>query len=234
MNRWNWVAVVAMTVALPALAQDRWRDWERERGRDFREQVVSIEKRRMQWKLERVDRRLGDLIARARPPDRKALKDLRDELTDVRDLLNAAQPVGMVGPGGPPPLMQPPAVQPGPPPPVYQPQQPPPGYQQPPPQGFQPAVMPIADPAFRNILGAMSCESFADDKLRVLDSAASTNFFLVAQVQQVLAQFNFPGDRLKAVRILRPRILDTDNAFQLYGAFEFPRDKEELKRILGQ
>ncbi|HZN95450.1 MAG TPA: hypothetical protein VFB81_22210, partial [Myxococcales bacterium] len=70
MYRWSWLAVVMMAVALPALAQDRWRDWERERGRDFREQVVSIEKRRMQWKLERMDRRLGELIARARPPDR--------------------------------------------------------------------------------------------------------------------------------------------------------------------
>ena len=242
MNRWSWLAVVAMTVALPALAQDRWRDWERERGRDFREQPVSIEKRRMQWKLERIDRRLGELIARARPPDRKALKDLRDELTDVRDLLNAATPLG------PPQLMQPPAVQPGPPPPGYQPpgyttqpapppgyqQPPPPAYQQPPPAQFQPPAQPITEPAFRNLMAAMQRESFANGKLRVLEQAAPSNWFLVQQVQQILAELNFPADRLNAVRILKPYILDTNNFFQLYGAFEFPRDKEELRRILGQ
>jgi uncharacterized protein DUF4476 len=256
MNRWSWLAVVAMTVALPALAQDRWGDWERERGRDrgFREQPVSIEKRRMQWKLERIDRKLGELLARARPPDRKALKDIRDEVTDVRDLLNAATPLG------PPSLPQPPAVQPGPPPGYQQPpayqqpppgyQQPPPGYQQPPPPGYQqpppgyqqpppaqpilPAAQPMPEPAFRNLLATMSRESFASGRLRVLEQAAPSNWFVVQQVQQVLAQFEFPQDRLNAVRILQPRIVDPNNAFQLYGAFELPRDKDELRRILGQ
>jgi len=57
---------------------------------------------------------------------------------------------------------------------------------------------------------------------------------LVPQVQQLLSLFEFPADRLRAVRVVRNRILDTNNFFQLYGAFEFPRDKEELRRILGQ
>jgi hypothetical protein len=53
-------------------------------------------------------------------------------------------------------------------------------------------------------------------------------------VQQLLPLFNFPADRLKAMRMLRPRILDLDNGYQLYSAFEFSKDKEELKRILQQ
>jgi hypothetical protein len=213
------MAVVAMLVALPALAQERWRgDWERERGRDFREQPVRLEKRRMEWMMNRMDRHLSEMIDRARGGDRRQLNLLRDELTDLRELLNNAQPMG------PPSL-------PGPPPPVVQP--PPPVVVQPPPPA-QPVVSPMPERAFRQLVGAISRESFSNDKLRVLEQAAPTNWFLVQQVQEILGQFEFPADRLKAVRVMRGRILDTNNYFQLYGAFEFPRDKEELRRILGQ
>src|SRR5512140_3231600 len=130
MNRLGWLTVVGMTVALPALADgDRWRDWERERGRDFREQPVMIEKRRVQWMLMKIDNHLADIISHARGPDRRALKDLRDELTDVRDMLNGAQPQA-VPPG--PPQQLPPQQQP--PPNYYPPQQQPPPPSPPPPQ----------------------------------------------------------------------------------------------------
>lgn len=242
MNRTKWLAVLAMAVALPALAQerDRWSGWERERGRNFREQPVMIERRRMQWMLNRIDNHLGEIIGRARGPDRRALKDLRDELTDVRDLLSSAQTLDgsmPVQPGPPqqmPPQQQPPYQQP----PYQQPpyQQPPPpgGYQQPPPPPPQTGVTPMPEQDFRNLLGAMQRESFANDRLRILEQASPNNWFVVAQVQQVLGLFDFPADRLRAVRLMRSRILDTNNFFQLYGAFEFPRDKDELKRILGQ
>jgi uncharacterized protein DUF4476 len=220
MNRTRWFAVMAMAVAVPALAQERWRDWEHERGREFREQPVRIEKRRMEWMLTRMDGQLSDIIGRARGPDRRALNLLRDELNDVRELLNNATPLG------PPSVPQPPG------PPPYQ-QPPPPVVVQPPPPA-QPAVNPMPEREFHQLMNAMQRESFANDKLRVFEQAAPINWFLVSQVQQVFGLFEFPADRLKAARAVRGRILDTNNMYQLYGAFEFPRDKEELKRILGQ
>jgi hypothetical protein len=229
MNRNKWLAMVAMLVALPALAQERWRDWERERGREFREQPVRIEKRRMEWMLAKMDAQLTEIIGRARGPDRRMLNLLRDELTDVREILNNATPLG------PPSLPSP--TPPGPPqpmPPQYPPyQQPPPVVVQPPPPA-QPAVNPMPERDFRQLMGAMQRESFANDKLRVLEQAAPINWFVVSQVQQVFSLFEFPADRLKAARLVRGRILDTNNLYVLYGSFEFPRDKDELKRILGQ
>lgn len=239
MNRNKWLAVVAMVVALPALAQERWRDWERERGREFREQPVRIEKRRMEWMLARMDAQLAELAGRARGPDRRAFSLLRDELTDVRELLNNATPLGppsLPQPGGPPQQYPPQQYPPQQPPPQQYPpyQQPPPPVVVQPPPPAQPAVNPMPERDFRQLMGAMQRESFANDKLRVLDQAAPINWFVVQQVQQIIGLFEFPADRLKAVRAMRGRILDTNNYYQLYGAFEFPRDKEELKRILGQ
>lgn len=96
-----------------------------------------------------------------------------------------------------------------------------------------PAYQPIAEGKLRNVMGAMSREPFAEDKMNVLEEAVGTNYFLVSQVQQVLNQFQFSQDRLKAVRVLWSRVLDRDNGFQLYNSFQFSNDKAELKRILS-
>ncbi|HEX5747267.1 MAG TPA: DUF4476 domain-containing protein [Archangium sp.] len=96
-----------------------------------------------------------------------------------------------------------------------------------------PAYQPIAEGKLQKIMGAMSREPFAEDKMNVLQDAVGTHYFLVGQVQQVLNQFQFSQDRLKAVRVLWSRVLDRDNGFQLYNSFQFSNDKAELKRILS-
>ena len=98
----------------------------------------------------------------------------------------------------------------------------------------QPVVYPIADPALQNLLTAIKKEPFSNDKLRVLQQAAPVNYFLVAQLQQVLVRFDFPKDKLQAMRVLKPRILNPEQSFQLYSSFSFSSDKEELRKILGQ
>ena len=51
---------------------------------------------------------------------------------------------------------------------------------------------------------------------------------------KILKGFSFGDDKLDAVRTLWPRVLDRDNAFQLYGAFNFQGEKDELKQIIGR
>jgi len=107
-----------------------------------------------------------------------------------------------------------------------EPQRPP----QPPPQ---PAVQPITEALLRSLVVAVRNEPFAEDQLDVLAQAAPTQYFLVNQTQQLLRVFTFSKDRLKAMRLLRPRLLDMENSYLLYESFEFSNDKEELKRILA-
>ncbi|HYO72158.1 MAG TPA: DUF4476 domain-containing protein [Archangium sp.] len=96
-----------------------------------------------------------------------------------------------------------------------------------------PVYQPIAEGKLQKLMGTMSREPFADDKMNVLEEAAGSQYFLVGQVQQVLNQFQHSDDRLKAVRVLWSRVLDRDNGFQLYNSFQFSNDKAELKRILS-
>jgi hypothetical protein len=134
----------------------------------------------------------------------KSIDDTRAQLKEVaRQVSNA--PLARVEPQRPP--------QPAPPP--------------------QPAVQPITEAMLRSLVAAIRNEPFADDQLSVLEEAAPSQYFLVAQAQQLLRLFSFSKDRLKAMRLLRPRLLDMENSYKLYESFEFSGDKDELKRILA-
>ena len=102
-----------------------------------------------------------------------------------------------------------------------------------PPPMPQPLVQPITEAMLRSLASSIRNEPFAEDQLAVLAEAAPTEYFLVSQTQQMLRLFSFSKDRLKAMRLLRPRLLDMENSFKLYESFEFSSDKEELKRILA-
>ena len=102
-----------------------------------------------------------------------------------------------------------------------------------PPPPPQPTVQPITDAMLRSLVAAIRNEPFSDDQLAVLDEAAPTQYFLVAQAQQILRNFTHSSDRLKAMRLLRPRLLDLENSFKLYESFDYSSDKDELKRILA-
>jgi hypothetical protein len=110
-----------------------------------------------------------------------------------------------------------------------QPQRPPPPAPPPP----QPQVQPITEAMLRTLTAAIRNEPFADDQLGVLEEAAASQYFLVSQTQQLLPLFSFSKDRLKAMRLIRPHLLDPENGFKLSESFEFSSDKQELKRILA-
>jgi hypothetical protein len=105
------------------------------------------------------------------------------------------------------------------------------GYRPVPPPA--PVYQPIAERELQRIMTAMSREPFGDDKMNVLESAVGNNYFTVEQVMKVLPQFQFSKDKLQAVRVLWVRVLDRQNSFQLYNAFQFSNDKAELKRIIN-
>jgi hypothetical protein len=106
--------------------------------------------------------------------------------------------------------------------------------QPPPPPPPQPQVYPISEAQLQSLIQAVNKESFGDGKLRVLEAAAPAQYFLVPQVTKILQRFSFGEDKLDAVRVLWPRVLDRENSFQLYQVFSFPSEKEQLKEIIGR
>lgn len=108
---------------------------------------------------------------------------------------------------------------------------PPPAPPPPPPPPPQYGPQPMPNEALRGLVAGVRAESFLEGKLRVIQEAASTNFFLVAQLRQLVDQIPFSSGKVRAVEICAPRLLDRENAFNLYGAFTFSADKEKVRAI---
>ncbi|HEX5752764.1 MAG TPA: DUF4476 domain-containing protein [Archangium sp.] len=165
---------------------------------------VVVDRDSLMQQLARINEKLAQATGQARR-DKQLQKLLEDARASLKD-------VGRHVANAPPARTEPP--RPAPPPP-------------------QPSVQPISESMLQSLLSAIRHEPFSDDQLNVLEQAASTQYFLVAQAQQLLRSFAFSNDRIKAMRLLRPRLLDLENGFKLYESFEHSSDKDELKRILA-
>lgn len=88
--------------------------------------------------------------------------------------------------------------------------------------------------AFRALIALLESTSFSSDKLDVVKTAASRNRFTVAQVGEILGTLDFSSDRLAAVKALRDRIVDPDNAFLLGQHFDFSSDKKKVAALFAR
>jgi len=96
-----------------------------------------------------------------------------------------------------------------------------------------PAPRAMADANFQAVLAGLEHEAFDNDRLALLQTVVRDQLFLVDQVAQILARFPFSDHKLRAVRLLKDRIVDTQNVARLWAAFPFDSDKDALKRILA-
>jgi hypothetical protein len=167
---------------------------------------VMLDRQELVERLDRMERLLEEAFERSEQgKGRGKLGRALEELDGLKEVV-ARAPTG----GG----YQPPQPLPPPPPPV-------------------PVVQPINDNRLRRLTDAVARESFSREKLTVLREAAPHDHFLVGQTRMLLEQFTFANDRLEAVRILWPRVLDRNNGFQLYEAFVHSSDKQKLRQIIG-
>lgn len=82
----------------------------------------------------------------------------------------------------------------------------------------------------------MMCEvvddaSFTDKKIGVIKVACISSYFTSQQCAQLLSMFSFEDDKLKALKVLRPRMLDID-AKLILKQFSFSATQDKAKEIL--
>ena len=91
---------------------------------------------------------------------------------------------------------------------------------------------PMDDETFAAYLESIKEEIFSDDKLDYLRQTSRKNYFTCEQLGQILDLFDFSDDKLEAVRILKPRIVDPENAFMLKNKFTFDSDRKKFLDIM--
>jgi hypothetical protein len=93
--------------------------------------------------------------------------------------------------------------------------------------------MPMATSSFSGLLNALDNQSFSKEQLYVIELAAFRNAFTAEQVVQILEKFKFPRYRLRALKILRYRILDPENYFYLLQTFPRSLQKKKASELLA-
>ncbi len=91
----------------------------------------------------------------------------------------------------------------------------------------------MSDSNFRTLLQNIQDEAFADDQLSVLKMAVNRSYFTIEQTIQVVNIFSFAEDKVEAVRLMAPKIIDLENAHNLLNAFTFSDDKKAVQSIIN-
>jgi hypothetical protein len=92
---------------------------------------------------------------------------------------------------------------------------------------------PMAREDFEEAFAALEARGFAGERLDVLSELCRHNWFVVEQARRLIESFSFGKDRLQALELLAPRIVDRQNDFRLFEAFTFESDKAQARRILS-
>jgi hypothetical protein len=86
---------------------------------------------------------------------------------------------------------------------------------------------PLDDQAFGSLLKAVDEAPFSDDQLGLL-KVASSGYFTCDQVGALIDQISFSADKVEAVQILRPHIVDPQNAHTLNEHLSFSDDRRKV------
>jgi hypothetical protein len=101
------------------------------------------------------------------------------------------------------------------------------------PVGAMGARQAVGEGEFAAIRSTVASASFSSDKLGALQLASRGRFFLVEQAGDLIDLFAHSDDKLKALVMLEPLLVDPNNAFRLLERFDFAGDKERARRILA-
>ena len=94
---------------------------------------------------------------------------------------------------------------------------------------FRPKAMHHKD--FSMMCKVVEDASFSDKMIGVIKVACISSYFTSKQCAQLLSMFSFEDDKLKALKVLHPRMLDID-AKPILKQFTFSDNKDKAIEIL--
>jgi hypothetical protein len=106
----------------------------------------------------------------------------------------------------------------------------------------EPAPMEVVEPQlpfmapsdYQALLQQLRTAGWDSTRTTSLQSAMADHVFDVAQVQEILATYQWDSDRFKAAELLMPRVVDTERAFRLLDSFAWDSDKEKMKKLISR
>ena len=94
---------------------------------------------------------------------------------------------------------------------------------------FRPRAM--LDKDFKMMCEVVDEASFTERKIGVIKVACISSYFTSEQCAKLLSMISFDTDKLEALKVLRPRVLNI-NAKEIQKQFSFSSNKEEAMEIM--
>jgi hypothetical protein len=91
---------------------------------------------------------------------------------------------------------------------------------------------PMDDEPFRMLVATVRNERVPQSQLGLIELAAGRNYFSVGQLRNLISLLAYSPNKLRALEMGAPRLVDPENAFGLLEAFTSSGDKEQAKQIL--
>lgn len=93
--------------------------------------------------------------------------------------------------------------------------------------------MEMATAEFEALKQQVSNASFDHERDGILKLAARANYFTCAQAAELLGAWSFDPQRLSALEVIAPRLIDTEQRHSLLDLFDFDTHKARAAEILG-
>ena len=90
----------------------------------------------------------------------------------------------------------------------------------------------LDDASFSKLYNKIKKASFDDNKFDLIEVASLGCYYSCAQVVRIMKIFSFDDSKMKVLSMMAPRIVDLQNATDIYRIFTFESDKEKVANIL--
>ncbi len=92
---------------------------------------------------------------------------------------------------------------------------------------------PMPDSDFSNLISKIKAESFSDNQMRVLRTAAKNYNFSCSQIIRLIDCFTYSDDKITSLSITYPKVTDPNNNFNILDSFTYSGDKEQAEDIMN-
>lgn len=90
----------------------------------------------------------------------------------------------------------------------------------------------LDDASFSKLYNKVKNASFDDTKFDLIEVASLGCYYSCTQVVRIMKIFSFDDSKMKVLSMMAPRIVDLQNATDIYRIFTFDSDKEKAANIL--
>lgn len=90
----------------------------------------------------------------------------------------------------------------------------------------------MADADFEALVAAVDDAGFGHEKLGVIETAAQSHVFSIAQVARLVDLLSSSDEKVGVVERTRAKVVDKQNGFKLLEHFSFSADKEKVRKLL--